>query len=84
MTALILIAIEVLGAVVIAWQAIERFNRMGASCRLAIVGAWLGLAAAAAAILEAALRGLLVPDWRSALLVGAVAVVALADRRQPK
>lgn len=74
---------EILGAMIIVWQAIVRYNLMG-KCRLPIVAAWMAMGAAAVGILQAALLGQLVPDWRSALLVAAVAIVTVTDRRRPR
>lgn len=76
-----LIMLEVLAAVLLVWKAVERFTRMSDCTRFAYAAAWAVVGGTAAATIAAAFDGELVADWRTAMLLVALAWLALIDRR---
>lgn len=75
------ILVEVLAALLLVWKAVEAFTRMSRCTRWPYAAAWAALGGAAATTIAAALEGSLVADWRTALVLAAVAVGVCVDRR---
>lgn len=82
MIAMTLLILELAAAVVLAWQSIARFNAMkGGSCRVFAI-AWAAIGGAAASVISAVLTTGAPADWRTVLLIIAVAVLSVLDRRR--
>ena len=75
------ILVEVVAALLLVWKAVEAFTRMSRCTRWPYAAAWASLGGAAATTVAAALEGSLVADWRTALVLAAVAVEVCVDRR---
>lgn len=74
------VVLEVLAAVLLAWKAIERFTRMSGCTRFVYAAAWAVVGGSAATTIALALEGDLVTDWRTAVLLAALAWLLLTDR----
>jgi|GEM_PF-3423248 len=81
MTVGIVITIELVAAIVIALQSILRINRMTRRTHFSFFGAWAVMGGAAAACAASILAGRAAPDTYSAMLLVAVALIAVFDRR---
>lgn len=82
MIAAVIVAVELVAALTVAYEAVRHFNAMSKSTHHGIAAAWMVLGGSAVAMLTAPLTGDLPHDWRVALLMASVAALSVMDRRR--
>ena len=82
MITLILVVLELAAAAVLAWQAIAHLNRMTRATRCVVAVAWVAIGGAAVSVIGNVIASAAAPDWRLVLVLAAVAILTLADRRR--